>query len=155
MLAKRSVDVKFRVMPRPTAPDEEERNGPLYAPAERRNASPIHRVAIGMEGGDRTSHSSQLFAQRTFDTFVVGNHNRLAHAAAAAVADNPGQQFNPLFIYGGVGLGKTHLLHAIGNAAQTNGYQTLYCSSEHFTNELISGDSQSEYGGVSQQVSPC
>ena len=83
-------------------------------------------------------HSSQLNAQRTFDTFVVGNHNRLAHAAAAAISDDPGQQFNPLFIYGGVGLGKTHLLHAIGNRAQSNGYQTIYCSSEHFTNELIS-----------------
>ena len=54
-----------------------------------------------------------------------------------AVADNPGQSFNPLFIYGGVGLGKTHLLHAIGNAVQGRGSTILYCSSEQFTNDLI------------------
>jgi chromosomal replication initiator protein len=83
-------------------------------------------------------YSSQLNAHHTFNSFVVGNHNRLAHAAAEAVANRPGYSFNPLFVYGGVGLGKTHLLHAIGNLAQANGSHTLYCSSEQFTNELIS-----------------
>ncbi len=81
---------------------------------------------------------SNLNANHTFEAFVVGNHNRLAHAAAAAVAEKPGQSFNPLFIYGGVGLGKTHVLHAIGNCAYQHGHRMLYCSSEQFTNELIS-----------------
>ncbi len=81
--------------------------------------------------------SSRLQAEYTFDTFVVGDHNRLAHAAATAIVESPGKSFNPLFIYGGVGLGKTHLLHAIGNSAHRRNRQVLYRSSEQFTNELI------------------
>lgn len=73
----------------------------------------------------------------TFDTFVVGSSNRLAHAASLAVAENPARAYNPLFLYGRVGLGKTHLLRAIGNAAQRSGLQVLYVSSEEFTNDLI------------------
>ena len=78
-----------------------------------------------------------LNAHYTFDSFVVGSHNKLAHAAAEAIAERPGQSFNPLFIYGGVGLGKTHLLHAVGHRAKQLGYHMLYVSSEQFTNELI------------------
>ena len=85
----------------------------------------------------RSSYSGQLRHEYTFDTFVVGDQNRLAHAAAYAIAQNPGQRYNPFFVYGGVGLGKTHLLHAIGNYAQTTGNIVLYCSSEQFTNDLI------------------
>ncbi|MEW5783623.1 MAG: chromosomal replication initiator protein DnaA [Bacillota bacterium] len=75
----------------------------------------------------------------TFDTFVVGSCNRLSHAASLAVAETPSRAYNPLFIYGGVGLGKTHLLHAIGQYIISNhGYQrVLYFSSEKFTNEFI------------------
>ncbi|MCC6147960.1 MAG: chromosomal replication initiator protein DnaA [Anaerolineaceae bacterium] len=73
----------------------------------------------------------------TFDTFVVGASNRLAHAACMAVADNPARAYNPMFIYGGVGLGKTHLLHAIGNTAHQSGLRVLYVSSEKFTNDFI------------------
>ncbi|MBX3014558.1 MAG: chromosomal replication initiator protein DnaA [Caldilineaceae bacterium] len=80
---------------------------------------------------------SQLNSHYTFESFVVGSHNKLAHAAAEAIAERPGQSFNPLFVYGGVGLGKTHLLHAIGHRALLLGYRMLYCSSEQFTNELI------------------
>jgi chromosomal replication initiator protein len=82
--------------------------------------------------------ATQLNPYHNFETFVVGNHNRLAHAAALAIVDMPGQSFNPLFIYGGVGLGKTHLLNAIGNSLRQKGFRLIYCSSEQFTNELIS-----------------
>lgn len=74
----------------------------------------------------------------SFDAFVVGASNRLAHAASLAVAEKPAKAYNPLFLYGGVGLGKTHLLHAIGNHCHSGGLQVLYVSSEEFTNDLIS-----------------
>ena len=75
----------------------------------------------------------------TFETFVVGNNNRFAHAAAIAVGDKPGESYNPLFLYGGVGLGKTHLMHAIGNRILQNNKSAkiLYVTSEKFTNQLI------------------
>ncbi|MFA4930868.1 MAG: chromosomal replication initiator protein DnaA [Patescibacteria group bacterium] len=75
----------------------------------------------------------------TFDNFIVGTNNRLAHAASLAVAKNPGGSYNPLFLYGGVGLGKTHLMQAIGNAVKTHfkDKKVVYCPSESFTNELI------------------
>ena len=72
-----------------------------------------------------------------FDNFVVGSSNRLAHAACMAVAESPAQAYNPLFLYGGVGLGKTHLLHAIGNYVLKSGLSVLYVTSEEFTNDLI------------------
>jgi chromosomal replication initiator protein len=81
--------------------------------------------------------SPTLNLRYTFDNFVVGASNRLAHAASLAVAENPAQAYNPLFLYGGVGLGKTHLLHAIGNMCARRGLQVLYVSSEEFTNDLI------------------
>ena len=81
--------------------------------------------------------NSKINPRYTFENFVVGASNRLAHAACMAVAENPAQAYNPLFLYGGVGLGKTHLLHAIGNAALKQGLQVMYVSSEEFTNDLI------------------
>jgi chromosomal replication initiator protein len=77
-------------------------------------------------------------ARYTFDSFVVSHSNRLAYAAALGAAENPGQGYNPLFLYGGVGLGKTHLLHAIYHAARANNFRALYVSAEQFTNEFVS-----------------
>jgi chromosomal replication initiator protein len=82
-------------------------------------------------------HSTKMNPRYDFDTFVVGSGNRLAHAACLAVAEKPARAYNPLFLYGGVGLGKTHLLHAIGNSCQSRGLNVLYVSSEEFTNDLI------------------
>lgn len=73
----------------------------------------------------------------TFSSFIVGKSNQLAHAASLAVAENPGSVYNPLFFYGGVGLGKTHLLHAIGHVGESAGLNVLYVTSEKFTNEII------------------
>ena len=84
-------------------------------------------------------NNTTLNPKYTFDTFVIGENNRFAHAASLAVADSPGEAYNPLFLYSGVGLGKTHLMHAIGNfvLSQNPNAKVLYITSEKFTNELI------------------
>lgn len=84
-----------------------------------------------------TVTSSRFNPRFTFDTFIVGNCNRLAYLAALGVTEKVPNDYNPLFIYGGTGLGKTHLLHAIGHKAIDKGFRTLYVTAEQFTNELI------------------
>jgi chromosomal replication initiator protein len=84
--------------------------------------------------------NNMLNPKYTFDTFVIGNSNRFAHAASLAVAESPADAYNPLFLYGGVGLGKTHLMHAIGHHMlhENPSVKLVYITSENFTNELIS-----------------
>jgi chromosomal replication initiator protein len=89
--------------------------------------------------GKTAAEPARLNPKYTFDTFVIGSSNRFAHAAAVAVAEAPAKAYNPLFIYGDSGLGKTHMLHAIGHYAQSlfNGARVRYVSSEEFTNDFI------------------
>lgn len=102
-------------------------------------------MSQAVESVEQNENSSPVSLQRnitlnpryTFENFVVGSGNRLAHAACLAVAEKPARAYNPLFLYGGVGLGKTHLLHAIGNACHIRGLNVLYVSSEEFTNDMI------------------
>ena len=106
-------------------------------------SEPIPDVVVSKqpesEDEDSKIPRSSLNPKYTFETFVVGNSNNLAQAAALAVADNPAKTYNPLFIYGGVGLGKTHLMQAIGNRILQNNrnMNVVYVTSEKFTNQLI------------------
>lgn len=103
----------------------------------------------GEDGAESTLGSeSRLNAKYTFDTFVIGASNRFAQAAASAVAEAPARAYNPLFIYGGSGLGKTHLLHAVGHYAQSlyPGIEVRYVNSEEFTNDFINSIQSGQFG---------
>ena len=127
--AGRQLQVKFKIAagntPAPSAP--------APAPVKTKAPEPAH---------ERQTNSELHFnPKNTFESFVVGNNNNFSYAAALAVAQAPGKSYNPLFLYGGVGLGKTHLLHAIGQHVSGNkkGARVAYLSSEKFTNEYIDG----------------
>ena len=111
-----------------------EATGPFGALAGR----PQHAAGPPLPGAPRPTQA-RLNPKYTFETFVIGSSNRFAHAAAVAVAEAPAKAYNPLFVYGDSGLGKTHLLHAIGHYAQSlyHGVKVRYVSSEEFTNDFI------------------
>ena len=100
---------------------------------------PVEIAALSQGRLDFDSVDNTLNPKYTFDTFVVGSSNQFAHAAALAVAERPSKAYNPLFLYGGVGLGKTHLMHAIGHTIKLNNktLRLTYISTEKFTNEVI------------------
>ena len=118
-VASRRLEFEFIVRPRPTA---EASAPPRVLDSPPRSVVPRSRPVLA--------------PHYTFDTFVVGRSNRLAHAAAIAVAEHPGEAYNPIYIYGGVGLGKTHLLQAIAHVTAPRG-TTMYLSAETFTNEFV------------------
>jgi chromosomal replication initiator protein len=119
-----SVDVKFIV----SGNESETVVDETPASSSQLKAAPV---------ADQSARSVSINPRYIFETYVVGSGNRLAHAACLAVAEKPARAYNPLFLYGGVGLGKTHLLHAIGNACVSRGLNILYVSSEEFTNDMI------------------
>lgn len=103
------------------------------------NMGPLFKKKEKTAEPRRFDPDSGLLPNYNFNTFVVGSTNNFAHAAAEAIVKNPGQTYNPFFVWGGVGVGKTHLIHAIGNAiaAQHEDFKVLYVSAETFTNELV------------------
>jgi chromosomal replication initiator protein len=118
---------------------------PRSGDAPQRPAPPTPQVRVepGRVGGGEGG-TSNINTRYTFSNFIVGSANRLAHAASLSVAERPGHAYNPLFLYGGVGLGKTHLMHAIGNqvAAKFPRKRVVYATSEKFTNEFITSIQQ-------------
>lgn len=136
-IAGEKVELEFSVVPvaeeKPAAKSTEQK--------EKENAQKgWFRSVFPKQNEDIFSEEKLINPKYTFDNFVVGAGNRIAHAASLAIAESPAKEYNPFFIYGGVGLGKTHLMHAIGNELLKKSPKTkiLYISSEEFTNQLIS-----------------
>ncbi|MEI7823067.1 MAG: DnaA/Hda family protein, partial [Verrucomicrobiota bacterium] len=126
LVAKGDLEVRFVCDGAAAMPEPEVHRAPVPAPA---TEAEIEEKAV----------ANGMNPRNTFETFVVGANNQFAHAACSAVAKTPGKVYNPLFFYGGVGLGKTHLMHAIGQHVLANrkGAKVSYVTSEKFTNEFI------------------
>jgi len=136
-----SVQVEFVIGPTPETPAEDDGDAPaaMASPSAPRQQVRVEPTRVGGEGG-----TTYINPRYTFANFIVGSANRLAHAASLSVAERPGHAYNPLFLYGGVGLGKTHLMHAIGNQviAKFPRKRVVYATSEKFTNEFIASIQQ-------------
>ena len=137
-----SVDVRFQVRSgeTPVGGPGAGSNGTSPTAGEATDGTPPtvgQAPGLGIGAADRSRLRTALNPRYTFDTFIVGKSNELAHAAALAVAEKPGRTYNPLFLYSGVGLGKTHLLHAIGHQVASRGLSLVYATTEEFTNEYI------------------
>ena len=132
--AEAPIQVKFKVST--AVPPAHVANGKPASAAIETSPKSAKQADIA---ADKVSGDLGFNPRNTFESFVVGSNNNFAHAAAMAVAQSPGKSYNPLFLYGGVGLGKTHLLHAIGQhvASSKRGAKVTYLSSEKFTNEYI------------------
>ena len=161
-IVRRPLDVQFRVR---TGDLNTELNTGLnsalnsdFNSVDHGGARGLNGTAVNHQAGPSQNHQSSTLwfnPRYTFSSFVVGPSNQLAYSAARAVADSPGQAYNPLFIYSAVGLGKTHLLHAIGHGCAENGQSALYVTSEQFTNDFVSAirnrtteEFRSHYRGV-------
>ena len=138
-VTKGSVEVRFEVLQKDDA-----LNGIDTHLPENMDAANVAPTPVESAGPSNTNQSMpsayrpiSLNPKYTFETFIVGKSNELAHAAALAVAEKPGVVYNPLVMYSGVGLGKTHLLHAIGRRVQSMGMSLIYATTEDFTNEYI------------------
>ena len=134
-----SVQVEFVVGPSPETEGPEDGTAAAPESAPLAQHVRVEPTRVGGEGG-----ATNLNPRYTFSNFIVGSANRLAHAASLSVAERPGHAYNPLFLYGGVGLGKTHLMHAIGNQviARFPRKRVVYATSEKFTNEFITSIQQ-------------
>ncbi|MCH8186222.1 MAG: ATP-binding protein, partial [Chloroflexi bacterium] len=128
------VDVRFQVLDATVDPASHGMATPRPLASPAAEALPT----VSTNGQHEFPQRPATFNSRfTFETFIVGSSNELAHAAASAVADSPGHVYNPLVIYSDVGLGKTHLLHAVGQRIQAKGLPLIYATAEEFTNEYI------------------
>ena len=134
------VELEFKIHSGTAPPKRNAENTEVVILAEETSSTPQTRQITG-NGAPSLTHSYRqgLNERYTFDSFIVGSGNELAYAACQAIAANPGQKYNPLFIYGGVGLGKTHLIQAVGNAIGSNNSnaRVVYATSEQFVQEFL------------------
>ena len=134
-IARQPVEVQFQVCQ--NSSNDRRWDGPWRGATETLPATPLHQRPPGPFAEGASPFVQTLNPRYTFDSFVIGKSNQLAHAAAQAVSGSPGHAYNPLFIYSDVGLGKTHLLHAVAHQVAQQGLDFLYVSSEQFTNDFI------------------